>query len=211
MRKLNWDSFPHVIDCLNRIVARRWHIFWSYLAARWWGVRLGADCVFLGRPLFRRYPGSQIVVGTGCEFRSSSTSNLIGVNHPCIVATLKEKAKIEIGAGCGFSGTAIACSIKIELGNNIWCGANTLIMDTDWHTDDPRTGSDAPVTICDNVWLGVNVIVLKGVTIGENTLIGAGSVVTRSLPAGVVAAGVPARILKKISVADLDMMHTQAR
>ena len=78
------------------------------------------------------------------------------------------------------------------------CGANTLITDTDWHTDDPRTGPDAPVTIKKGVWLGVNVTVLKGVTIGENTLVAAGSVVTRSLPANVVAGGVPAKVLKHI-------------
>jgi maltose O-acetyltransferase len=54
------------------------------------------------------------------------------------------------------------------------------------------------VLIGDNVWLSVNVTVLKGVTIGANTIVGAGSVVTRSLPAGVVAAGVPARVLRRI-------------
>lgn len=198
MRQLDWDSFPHAVDCLNHMAARRWYTFWGRLATRWWGVRLGANCAFLGRPHFRRHPHSQIVIGKGCEFRSSPASNLIGVNRPCIVSTLKEGAKIEIGSGCGFSGTAIGCASRIVLGAHVRCGANTLIMDTDWHADDPRVGPDVPVTIHDNVWLGVNVIVLKGVTIGENTIVGAGSVVTRPLPAGVVAAGVPARIVREI-------------
>ena len=187
-----------MIDCLGRIAARRWHTFWARLAARWWGVRLGADCAFLGRLRFRRHAGSQIVIGTGCEFRSSPTSNLIGVNHPCIVSTLREGAKIEIGSRCGFTGTAIGCASRVILGERVRCGANTLIMDTDWHTNDPRVGSDAPVTICDDVWLSVNVTVLKGVTIGQNTLVGAGSIVTHSLPAGVIAAGVPAVPVRNI-------------
>jgi acetyltransferase-like isoleucine patch superfamily enzyme len=109
-----------------------------------------------------------------------------------------EGAQIHIGANCGFSGTVIGCASKIVFGENVRCGANTLITDTDWHTDDPRTGPDAPVTIEKGVWLSVNVTVLKGVTIGENTLVAAGSLVTRSLPANVVAGGVPAKVLKYI-------------
>jgi acetyltransferase-like isoleucine patch superfamily enzyme len=124
------------------------------------------------------------------------------------VSTLEEGAEIKIGEGCGFSGTTVACAKRIELGNNIRCGANTLIMDTDWHTDDSRTAPDTPVTICDNVWLGVNVMVLKGVTIGENTLVGAGSIVTRSVPAGVVVTGVPARVLREISTTSQDTTPT---
>jgi acetyltransferase-like isoleucine patch superfamily enzyme len=198
MRKLDCDSLPNAIDCVRHIVARQWHTFWARLAARWRKVRLGAGCAFVGQPRFRRHPGSQIVMGANCEFRSSSTANLIGVNRPCIVSTLKEGAEVRIGPGCGFSGTVIGCALRITLGERVRCGANTLITDTDWHTDDPRTGPDAPVIIGDNVWLCVNVTVLKGVTVGENTIVGAGSVVTRSLPANVIAGGVPARILRAI-------------
>ena len=134
-------------------------------------------------------------------------SNLIGVNRPCMISTLREGAEISIGSGCGFTGTVIGCASRIAIGQRVRCGANTLITDTDWHTDDPRVGPDAPVTICSNVWLGVNVTVLKGVTIGEDTLVGAGSLVTHSLPAGVVAAGVPARIIREMSAGDRDAMH----
>jgi len=104
--------------------------------------------------------------------------------------------------GCDFSETVIACADRIAIGRKIRFGANTLINDTDWHNDDPRTGSDAPVQIADGVWLGVNVTVLKGVTIGEGTLVGAGSLVTKSLPAGVVAAGVPARAIREIQTVE---------
>ena len=93
----------------------------------------------------------------------------------------------------------IWASTSVVLGNNVRCGANTLIMDTDAHTDDYRAGKDAPIIIEDNVWLGMNVTVLKGVCIGENSLIGAGSIVTRDIPANVVAAGIPCRVVKSIN------------
>jgi acetyltransferase-like isoleucine patch superfamily enzyme len=123
---------------------------------------------------------------------------MIGINHPCIISTLKEGARIEIGANCGFSGTVISSAVTIVIGDNVRCGANTIITDTDWHTDDPRTGPDAPVLIGKDVWLGINVSVLKGVTIGERTLVAAGSIVTKSLPAGVIAAGQPAKVLRDV-------------
>jgi acetyltransferase-like isoleucine patch superfamily enzyme len=200
MRKINRDSAPHLLNCLIRLAGRHWSTSWARLNAAWWGVLLGSGCRFIGRPRFRRHPGSRITVGTGCVFNSAHDSNLIGVNRPCLISTLKKGAEIPIGANCGFSGTVIASALRVEIGDHVQCGANTLINDTDWHTDDPRTGPDAPVIIGRGVWLGVNVTVLKGVTIGENTLVAAGSVVTRSLPANVVAGGVPAKVLKQLEV-----------
>lgn len=198
MREISMDTFPHLLRCVIRMADRRWSTFWARLAAGWWGVRVGESCSFVGLPRFRRHPQSRIIIGAKCRFNSSPASNLLGVNRPCILATLTERGEIKIGRGCGFSGTVITCATRILLGENVRCGANTLIMDTDWHTDDPRAGLDAPVIVEKNVWLGVNVTVLKGVSIGENTLVGAGSVVTRSLPAGVIAAGNPARVIRQL-------------
>ncbi|MFZ0928848.1 MAG: acyltransferase [Syntrophobacteraceae bacterium] len=198
MRRINRDSLPHLVECLTRIFSSRWHSSLARLAAQWWGVHLGTGCIFNGLPVFRRHPGSSITIGAGCKFNSSHTSNLIGVNRPCIISTLTEGARVHIGPNCGFSGTVVGCATRIVLGEKVRCGANTTITDTDWHTDHPRTGPDAPVTIEKGVWLGVNVTVLKGVTVGENTLVGAGSLVTHSLPANVVAGGVPAKVLKEI-------------
>ena len=198
MRKIDFDSFPHLVNCFMRTAGRRWYTLYSRLLSSWWGVSLGPGCSFYGAPCFRRHPGSRISIAGSCEFLSSHTSNLIGINRPCMISTLAEKAVIEIGANCGFSGTVIGCASKIILGDDVRCGANTLITDTDWHTDDSRTGPDAAVFIGKNVWLGFNVTVLKGVTIGENTLVAAGSLVTRSLPPNVIAAGAPASVIRAI-------------
>ena len=201
MRQINRDSLPHLTECLRRLVVTQWHTLRTRLAAQWWGVRLGPKCSFNGTPVFRRHPGSRITIDGGCIFNSSPTSNLIGINRPCIVSTLKVGAQIRIGPACGFSGTVIGCATSIDIAENVRCGANTLITDTDWHQDDPRTTPDAPVIIEKGVWLGAGVTVFKGVTIGENTMVAAGSMVTRSLPANAVAGGIPAMVFKQINIA----------
>ncbi|MFT3682727.1 MAG: acyltransferase [Ferruginibacter sp.] len=113
-----------------------------------------------------------------------------------MVVALAPAASIAISDNCGFSGTVISCFKHISIGRNVKCGANTLITDGDWHQNDPRAGQPADIIIGDNVWLGVNVIVLKGVIIGENTVIGAGSVVVKDIPANCIAAGNPCRVIK---------------
>jgi len=76
----------------------------------------------------------------------------------------------------------------IFIGDRVLCGANVTITDTDWHPVDPRSrqlrecGRALPVRIEDDVWLGMNVTVLKGVTIGAGTAVAANSTVTKSLP-----------------------------
>jgi acetyltransferase-like isoleucine patch superfamily enzyme len=115
-----------------------------------------------------------------------------------MISTMTREAQIRVGSGCGFSGTVIAAFKEIMLGSNLICGANTLITDSDWHSEDSRSGTPVPVIIGDNVWLGVNATVLKGVTIGENSVIGAGSVVTGDIPPDVIAAGNPCRVLRSV-------------
>lgn len=162
------------------------------------GVSIGNGCKFYGKVHFYKSNNTHIIIGSNAVFRSYSNSNLIGINRNCSLSTVKSGAKIIIGINCGFSGTVIGAFDKIELGNNVMCGANTLITDSDWHTDDPRSGGVKPVKIEDNVWLGEGVKVLKGVTIGANTVIGAGSVVVGNIPANVIAAGNPCIIIKEL-------------
>lgn len=162
------------------------------------GVELGKRSSFYGFTNFYRAPNSYIKIGAKSIFLSKPASNLIGINHRCIISTLQNNAKIVIGKGCGFSGVVIGAAISISLGDNVRCGANTLITDCDWHLDDPRSSEPKPIKIGNNVWLGVNSVILKGVSIGENSVVGANSVVTKSIPANVIAAGNPCKVLRML-------------
>ena len=125
------------------------------------------------RPTFRCDYGSYITIGARTF-----------VNYDCVMLDV---APIRIGAAC-----QIATRVQLL---------------TPTHPIDPeprRLGWEAaePITIGDNVWLGGGVIVCPGVTIGNDTVVGAGAVVTRDLPGGVVAVGTPARVTREISDRD---------
>lgn len=162
-------------------------------------VDYGKNLKFFGLIHVRCSKQSTVTIGSNTTFRSKSTSNLIGIDRPCIISS-HQNGTLKIGNNCGFSGTVIGCFKEIIIEDNVRCGANTLITDSDWHSGDPRSGAPRPIHIETNVWLGVNVSVLKGVHIGENSVIGAGSVVTKNIPANVIAAGNPCRIIKSIDL-----------
>ncbi len=202
--QLTRDNLPHLVNCAQDIVRRHFYSALARLVGRWWGVDIGKRCRFYGMPIFRRMPGSRILIGDDCQFRSATWSNMVGINRPCILSTFRSTAVIEIGKGGGFSGTAIGCADRITLGERVMCGGNVSICDTDWHSLDWRErAADVPpviepVVIEDDVWLGMNVTVLKGVHIGARTVVGAGSLVTKDLPADVIAAGQPAKVIREL-------------
>lgn len=190
---------PHYFSIVgSRIMGFLWKKI-NYISAFWWRISIGKKCRFIGKVHFYALPKTSITIGNNCSFNSTHKSNLIGVYTPCMISTIERGAKIEIGDNCGFSGTVIASALHIKIGDNVRCGANTLITDSDWHTDDYRTSPNKAVIIEDNVWLGYGVKVLKGVRIGKNSLIGAGSIVTKDIPANVIAAGNPCKVIKEIN------------
>ncbi len=189
----------HYFDELKKILRQRVWTPINYCCALWWSIQIGKGCRFTGKTYFKRVQNTSIKIGENCIFLSSKRSNLVGLYCPCIISAEQKNARIEIGKNCGFSGTRIWATKKIIIGNNVRCGANSYITDTDAHNDDYRAGKDSEVIIDDNVWIGMNVIVLKGVHIGENSVIGAGSIVTKNIPKNVIAAGNPCKIIKNIS------------
>ncbi|MDP9830467.1 sugar O-acetyltransferase [Kineosporia succinea] len=113
---------------------------------------------------------------------------------------------IRIGARCfaNFGLTALDVA-TITIGDDVQIGPHVQLL-TPTHPVDPelrraKWEAAEPVVIGDNVWLGGGVVVCPGVTIGENTVVGAGSVVTRDLPANVVAVGSPARVIRELGPA----------
>lgn len=180
--------------CLLRVRLRCWM----------WKIRLGAGSTFEGYPILYRAPDSELVIGDHASLFSIPRANFAGINRPCYLATLQSGAHLRLGKNCGLSGTVIAAAVSITLGDNVMCGANSTVVDTDFHHLDPARRLDpidipsAAVVIEDNVWIGMGSIVLKGVRIGRNSVIAAGSVVVKDIPPGVVAGGVPARVLREL-------------
>lgn len=88
----------------------------------------------------------------------------------------------------------------IFIGDRVLIGHNVTLatLNHGFSSEDRGTTYPAPIIIKDNVWIGANTVVVAGVTIGENAVIAAGAVVTKDIPANVVAGGVPAKIIKKI-------------
>lgn len=159
------------------------------------GVKYGKHIKFRGIAIIERFQCSTIRIGDNCTFNSSSRFNFRGINHPCIIQTGKPGAKIVIGNHCGFSGVSIVADKEVVIEDHVTVGANAIIGDRDDHSDiyasEPR-----PVHIGKNVWIGMNATIMKGVTIGEYAIIGAGAVVTKDVPAYAIVAGVPAKIIK---------------
>jgi maltose O-acetyltransferase len=126
-------------------------------------------------------------------------------NGYCHIEAATPEASIVIGDGADINNNVLIKSegAGIRIGANALLGSRICIYDSDYHDLDPRHRAGgrprmAPVELQDNVFIGDRVVILKGVTIGADSVIGAGSVVTSSIPSGVIAAGNPARILRKL-------------
>ena len=161
----------------------------------------------LGEPIIIKAPNSRIKIGKDVLLISDSRYNSAGVNHPVILATEKEGAEIILGDGTGFSGASIVAFKSIKIGDRSGGGVNCNIWDGDFHSTEaiergidakPQDAPSKPIEIGEDVWMGANVTVLKGVTIGDRAIIGAMSLVNKDVEADTIVAGVPARMIKKL-------------
>ena len=170
----------------------------TYLALRQrYTERLGAHHTVM-KPWYVSISGPNIRIGRCATIIGEPDSRVkIGVwgREP-------DGGRIDIGDYVLISpGTRISASDSIRIGHSVMMAHGVYITDSDWHGLYDRTARDPqprPVVIGDNVWLGDRCTVLKGVTIGANSVVGAGAVVSRSVPANVVVAGNPARVVKSL-------------
>jgi acetyltransferase-like isoleucine patch superfamily enzyme len=127
--------------------------------------------------------------------------HMIGRTVRCEIAT-HDGGRLLIGDKVFINyGTSISAHNLVQIGAGSAIGQYAIILDCDFHTPgllDDGHGTPAPIVIEENVWLGARVTVLKGVTIGRGSVVAAGSVVNKSLPAGVIAGGVPAKVIRPI-------------
>lgn len=128
----------------------------------------------------------------------------LGKSNKCKFVVLKN-ARLLIGNKVGMSNVVIVATKSIQIGNNVMIGGGVTIVDSDfhslnpahWHTsEDEKHMASSPVIIEDNVFIGMDSIILKGITIGENSIVAAGSVVTKSIPENEIWGGNPAIFIK---------------
>lgn len=170
-----------------------------------YGIRYGSNCVIHGKLYIKLFPTAKCIIGDNLYFSSGWNVNALCTNkRGTIYAT--DCAIITIGNNVGMSSTVLWAHKEIKIGNNVKIGGNCVIIDTDSHSIDylkrrnPDTdwGIAKSVVIEDDVMLGMNTIVLKGVTIGTRTVVGAGSVVTKDLPPDCIAGGNPAKVIRYV-------------
>lgn len=170
------------------------------------GVQVGKNLKCYGFPIVSKAPQSEIIIGDNVVLCSNSYFTALGVCHPVILRTLNQDAKLIIGNDVGISGASICAAVKIIIGDQVMLGANVVIMDTDFHAisvanrrynTDVNTIKTKASIIEENVFVGVNSIILKGSIIGKNSIIGAGSIVSGEIPRDSVSAGNPAKIFRQ--------------
>jgi len=126
--------------------------------------------------------------------------------EPGCWVTLGPEAEIHVGAGCFLNRNVMLASVElIEIGDHVMFANGCFVGDGDHRYDDPDVPITwqgftprGPVKIGSNCWLGVNCVVTGGVEIGDRAVIGANSVVTQDIPAGTIAAGAPAKVIREI-------------
>lgn len=181
----------------------------SYLYLKYYGIETKFGYVELnGFPLIVKHRDARIIINEGVTLNSTCKSNFAGINHRVILAAPAETSRLIINKGSGISGATIVAVKEVILEDGVGLGANSCVYDTDFHPIDviarskQKNITDAiakPVCIKEGALIGANAIILKGVTVGKFSVIGAGSVVTRNIPDDVVAAGNPARVIKIIN------------
>lgn len=181
---------------------RLWPSWLWRLEARFKGVEFQGKCQFQGRPLISVARGAQIVLGDGVGFYSSTRANPLGSFQPCVLRALAPGARLILGPRVGLSGTVLCAGAAIEVGEGTIFGSGAMVIDNDFHA--PKGEWDwaadyqanaRPVRIGRGAFVGARAIILKGVTIGDRAVIGAGAVVTQDVPPNSTAAGNPAHLV----------------
>lgn len=166
--------------------------------------RLAIHREFMRREAFVRWPVHGNVLEAFREGRLEVGAGTL--LEPGVWITAPDRARVRIGAGSFLNiGVMVAAMELVEIGDHCMLANGCFVSDANHRFDDPDKpitwqgfSTKGPTRIGDNVWLGANVVVTSGVTIGERCVIGANSVVTHDIPAFSIAAGAPARVVREV-------------
>lgn len=164
---------------------------------------VGLRC-FNSTPKLQINRSGKLSIGKNVTFNSYTDHSW---NSNCKLLVLKD-AKLSIGNDSGMNGVMVYCSKRVTIGDNVKIGGGTRISDSNHHSLDYLKRRDAnqdaanamslPVTIGNDVFIGANCYIGKGVTIGDRSIIAAGSVVVKPIPHDEIWGGNPAKLIKQI-------------
>ena len=160
-----------------------------------------------GIPFVSVARGGQCTIGNNLRINNTIAANPIGRIQKCSFF-VEKNGSLRIGDNVAMSYTAIYCSNNIIISDNVMIGGGTCIYDTDFHplsavdrlNDNDEKIASGAVIIEENAFIGANCTILKGVTIGKNSIVGACSVVTKNIPPYEIWAGNPAKFIKTQTV-----------
>lgn len=205
----------------NRIIGPFYHLY-NKIQIKLLGGKLGRNTIIANKLYYRVPRGAHVEIGNNFTFTSGGCYNTLARNIKGCIFLQNRKAELIIGNNVGISSSTLWVTNHVEIGDFTNIGADCMILDTDchslnWHFRGKRGGRDeqgrsidqlhtktAPVKIGCDVMIGARCIILKGVTIGDRAVIGAGSIVSKDIPADCIAAGNPCRVIKMVGKADVN-------
>lgn len=186
-----------IVNLYNRIYNKR--IFKKY------GMNVG-EGVLIGGRIHVKGEYNKISIGAGTTINSDMNAVPLGYQEQTIFWTM-DQGRIEIGKHCGITNATLCSANSIVIEDDVFLGGGVKIFDTDFHSLDYEKRMDivndndrknAPIVIKKGAFIGAGVTILKGVTIGEKSIVGAASLVTHDIPDGEIWGGNPARFIRKI-------------
>ncbi len=205
-----FKNFIYRIYKLQPAFYRRWNRFYFDII----GIHHGKNMQMYNRVYVRGL--GRIEIGDNFVYSSGGCINPISRNIKGAFNVPNDNSLIKIGNNVGISSACLWANERITIGNNVNIGADCIIIDTDAHPHNyvqrrsefissvtseeySKQIPTSPIVIDDDVWIGARCQVLKGVHIGARSIISAGSIVTKDIPADCIAGGVPAKVIKQLS------------
>lgn len=175
---------------------------WNAVIIKIHSIVVGRNVKFRGKIYY--FGNGKLDIGANTVINSGRISNPVGGCQTTFY--IINNAQVKIGENCGISNSTICAAKGIVIGNRSIIGGNCCLYDTDFHSIDylerrnkPDKGiKTASICIGEDVFIGANSMILKGITIGDRSIVAAGSVVTRDIPADQLWGGNPAKKIRDL-------------